>query len=154
MCRPILKFSCQQYTNLVVFLLCLIVVSKFVLSGQGSMKNIVFRNKTFLKKGTFFHLLITVLKHLLISFGKISLPARAQLRKFLKVILNFCKLQVVCKSEIKLSNIFRFKDRLPFSLVSGVVYKYVCGRCSSIYYLERDRRLKVSSGEPIGTFDI
>ena len=53
-------------------------------------------------------------------------------------------------SQTKLSNVFRFKDRLHFDLVSGVVYKYTCGRCSSIYYGETDRHLKARSGEPIG----
>ena len=50
----------------------------------------------------------------------------------------------------KLSNFFHFKDRLPFDLVSGVVYKYTCGRCNSTYYGEMDGNLKVRSGEHIG----
>ena len=45
---------------------------------------------------------------------------------------------------------FRFKDRVPYDLVSGVVYKYTCGRCSSSYYDETERHLKVRSGEHIG----
>ena len=51
---------------------------------------------------------------------------------------------------MKLSNVFHFKDRLPSCLVSGVVYKYMCGRCSSTYYGEMDRHLRVRSGEHIG----
>ena len=34
--------------------------------------------------------------------------------------------------------------------MSGVVYKYTCGRCNSTYYGETDRHLKVRSGEHIG----
>ena len=34
--------------------------------------------------------------------------------------------------------------------MSGVVYKYTCGRCSSSFYGETDRHLKVRSGEHIG----
>ena len=41
-------------------------------------------------------------------------------------------------------------DRLPFDIVSGVVYKYTCGRCNSSYYGETDRHLKVRSREHIG----
>ena len=37
------------------------------------------------------------------------------------------------KSLRKLSNVFHFIDRLPFELVSGVVNKYMCGRCNSTY---------------------
>ena len=82
--------------------------------------------------------------------GDISLQTRTKLRKSFKDILNCCKLQIVFKSQRKLANVFRFKDRLPFDLVSGVVYKYTRGRCSSSYYGETDRHLKVRSGEHIG----
>ena len=57
--------------------------------------------------------------------GEISLQTRTKLRKSLKGLLNSCKLQIVFKSQRKLSNVFCFKDRLPFDLVSGVVCKYV-----------------------------
>ena len=57
---------------------------------------------------------------------------------------------MVFKTQKKLSNVFRFKDRLPSNLVCGVVYKYTCGRCDSTYYGQTDRHLKVRSGEHIG----
>ena len=82
--------------------------------------------------------------------GDISLQTRTKLRKSFKGILNCCKLQIVFKSQRKLANAFRFKDWLPFDLVSRVVYKYTCGRCNSFYYGEMDRHLKVRSGEHIG----
>ena len=82
--------------------------------------------------------------------GEISLQTRTKLRKSLKGLLNYCKLQIVFKTQRKPSNVFRFKDRLPSDLVSGVVYKYTCGRCSSTYYGETDRHLKVRSAEHIG----
>ena len=81
--------------------------------------------------------------------GEISLQTKTKLRKSLKGLLNSCKLQIVFKSYRKLSSVFRFKDRLPFDLVSGVVYKYTCGRCNSTYYGETDRHLKDRSGEHI-----
>ena len=79
-----------------------------------------------------------------------SLQTRTKLRKSLKDLLNSCKLPIVFKIQRKLSNVFRFKDRLLSDLVSGVVYKYTYGRCSSAYYAETDRHLKVRSGEHIG----
>ena len=82
--------------------------------------------------------------------GDISLQTRTKLRKSFKSILNCCKFQIVFKSQRKLANVFRFKDRLPFDLVSGVVFKLTCGRCNSSYYGETDRHLKVRSGEHIG----
>ena len=82
--------------------------------------------------------------------GNISLQTRTKLKKSFKGILNCCKLQIVFKSQRKLASVFRFKDRLPYDLVSGVVYKYTCGSCKSSYYGETDRHLKVRSGEHIG----
>ena len=87
-------------------------------------------------------------KTLLLSLpylGEISLRTRTKLRKSLKGLRNSCKIQIVFKSQRKLSNVFRFKDRLP----SDLVYKYTCGRCSSTYYGETDRHLKIRSGEHI-----
>ena len=81
--------------------------------------------------------LITVEKKTLcLSFpylGETSLQTRTKLRKSLKGLPNPCKLQIVFESQSKLSNVVRFKDRLPSDLVSGVVYKYTCGRCNSTY---------------------
>ena len=45
---------------------------------------------------------------------------------------------------------FKFKDRVPYDLVSHAVYKYSCSRCNSTYYGETERHLKVRSGEHIG----
>ena len=45
---------------------------------------------------------------------------------------------------------FRFKDHLPYDLVSGVVCKYTCGRCKSSYYGETERHIKVRSGKHNG----
>ena len=81
--------------------------------------------------------------------GDVSLQTRTKLRKSFKGILNCCKLQIVFKSQRKLANVFRLKERLTFDLVSGVVYKYTCGRCNSSYYGETDRLLKVRSRKRI-----
>ena len=64
--------------------------------------------------------------------------------------MNCCKLQIVFKRQRKLLYGFRFKDHLPLDLVSGVVYKHTCARCSSTYYSEMDRHLKVRSREHTG----
>ena len=65
--------------------------------------------------------------------GLISLQVRTKIRNAMKSTLNCCKLQVIFKNERKLSNVFRFKDRVSYDLVSGVVYEYTCGRCNSSY---------------------
>ena len=97
---------------------------------------------------------LTVEKRLLILplhfLGDISLQLRTKLRKLFKNILNYCKVQIVFKSQRRLSSQFRFKEPLPYDLMSKVVYKYTCGRCNSSYYNETNRHLRVRAGERIG----
>ena len=97
---------------------------------------------------------LTVEKHLLILplpfLGDISLQLKTKLRKSFKNILNCCKVQIVFKSQSRLSNQFRFKEPLPHDLISKVLYKYRCGRCNSSYYGEPNRHLRVRVGEHIG----
>ena len=51
------------------------------------------------------------------------------------------------KSQNKLANAFRFRDRIPKELTYGAVYKFQCGLCS---YGECIRYLNVRDGEHIG----
>ena len=81
--------------------------------------------------------------------GPISLQFRTIINA-MKNTLSLCKLQVIFKNERKLSNVFRFKDRVPYDLMSDVVYEYTCGRCNLSYYGETERHLKVRPGEHIG----
>ena len=75
--------------------------------------------------------------------GPLSLQTRTKLRKSLKGSLNCCKLLVAFKSQNKLLKAFRFKDRIPKELTSGVVYKFQCGLCNESYSGECVRHLNV-----------
>ena len=89
------------------------------------------------------------LRLVLPCLGTISLQIRAKLPKSIDVVLNFCKLQVIFKSQNKLCKIFCFKDPVPQILTSDMVYKFQCGLCNESYYGECVRYLAVS-GEHIG----
>ena len=82
--------------------------------------------------------------------GPLSLQTRTKLRKSLKGILNCCKLQIVFKSQNKLAKAFRFKDRIPKELTSGVVYKFQCGLWNESYYGECVTHLNVRIEKYIG----
>ena len=82
--------------------------------------------------------------------GPLSLQTRTKLRKSVIGIPNCCKLQIVFKSQSKLAKAFRFKDRIPKKLTSGVVYKFQCGFCSECYYGECVRHLNIILGEHSG----
>ena len=91
---------------------------------------------------------LTVEKHLLNlhlpSLGDISLQLRTMLRESFKKFLN------CCKSQRRLSSQFHFKESLPDSLMSSVVYKRTCGKYSSFYYSETEKHVRVRLGEHIG----
>ena len=113
-----------------------------------------FVDKLFIKRPQLTTIVKKTLFLPLLYLGEISLQTRTKLRKSFKCLLNSCKLQIVFKSQRKLSNVFRFKDHLPFDLVSRVVNKFTCGRFISTDYGEADRHLKVRSREHIGTLPL
>ena len=78
--------------------------------------------------------------------GPASLQTRTKLRQSPKGILDCSKLQIVFKSQNKLAKAFRFKDRIPKELTSGVVYKFQCGLYNESYYGECVRHLNVRIG--------
>ena len=78
---------------------------------------------------------------------RIALQTKTKFQKVLKRTLSCCKIQIVFQNQTNLRNIFRFKDRLSYNLISYVVYKFQCGRCNASYCGETDRHLKVRSRE-------
>ena len=90
------------------------------------------------------------LRLVLLFRGDLLLQTRAKVQKVFKRTLGCCKMQIVFKNQRNLSNVFRFKDRLPYDLVFCVVYKFQCGRCNASHYGETDRHLKPRSGEHVG----
>ena len=82
--------------------------------------------------------------------GNLSLALRTRLQNSINKNLPFCKIKVIFKSTTRLSNFFRFKDKVPFNLRSNVVYKFSCGRCNATYYGETCRHLNVRVGEHSG----
>ena len=134
-------------------------ISKF-----GMIYTLVYRCFKICSNGTKFHEELNFLKQIFLKNGypqsfiyncfktfldKLFIKS-SEISTVEKNILNCCKLQFVFKSQRKLASVFRFKDRLPYDLVSGVVYKYTCGSCKSPYYGETDRHLKVTCVEHIG----
>ena len=73
-----------------------------------------------------------------------------KLKRSLKKILNYCKLQTEFKNKTRLGNNFHFKDQIPKDLTSGVVYKFQCELCRETYYGECMRYLNVRIGEHNG----
>ena len=77
------------------------------------------------------------------------MQTRTKLQQALKGILNCFKLEIVFKCQTRLSNSFRYKDPIPKDLISGVVYKFLCGLCKESYYGESIRHLDIRSEKHI-----
>ena len=65
--------------------------------------------------------------------GPTSLVLKKRLLKALSSGFNACKFSFIFKRSNHLSNYFRFKDRVPRSLKSCLVYKFTCGNCNVTY---------------------
>lgn len=65
--------------------------------------------------------------------GTTSWQIKNGLTRSLQNAAPFCKLKIIFKTSKRLSSIFSFKDKLPKSLMSGVIYKYTCGKCNLTY---------------------
>ena len=51
--------------------------------------------------------------------------------------------RIIFQSSNSIQNFFKFKDRIPLSLASSVVYQYTCRQCSATYIGETKKQLKV-----------
>ena len=65
-----------------------------------------------------------ILTFVLSFSGNLSLQTKTKLQNVLKRVLGCCKIQIVFKNQKNLSNVFRFKDCLPYEVISSVIYKF------------------------------
>ena len=52
-------------------------------------------------------------------------------------------IRFIITPSLTIQKFLSFKDKLPISLVSSVIYKYSCGQCFATYICETRKRLKV-----------
>ena len=64
--------------------------------------------------------------------------------------LTYFNHRFVFQPKCKIGNFFTFKDRIPSSLRSGVVYKFQCGGCNATYYDKSERNFKARMCEHLG----
>ena len=91
--------------------------------------------------------------------GSNSLKTKNQLIRSFRELLPFSKLKVIFKTSRRLSSCFTFKDKIPESLMSGVIYKYTCAGCKSCYIgstkrfwekrLEEHLHISALTGKPL-----
>ena len=81
--------------------------------------------------------------------GPLPLQSRTKLRKFLKGILDCCKLQILLKGQNILGNTFYFKDCILKELTSDVLSNFQCGLWNESQYGKCLRHLNIGIGEHI-----
>ena len=82
--------------------------------------------------------------------GKLSIDLRTSLKNSISKNLSFCKIRVTFKSSTRISNFFRFKDRMSHCLRSNAVYKFSCGRCNVPAAAKHVGNLSVRVGKHLG----
>ena len=60
--------------------------------------------------------------------GSTSFQIRKKLQKLFSDKLTSCNLEIVFTSPARVKSFFTIKDKLTKMLLSGIVYKYKCGR--------------------------
>ena len=82
--------------------------------------------------------------------GKHCLDLRTRILKIVKLRYSQVSIRFGFKHSFCVRNMFRYKDRLPSALMSSVVYKFQCARCSSSYIGRTRRQFKVGVDEHLG----
>ena len=92
--------------------------------------------------------LIIILPYL----GKMSRIVKTRLTKTLNKHMKFCKLRVIFQTNNRLRNYFHFKDSVPETLQSNLIYKFSCGSCTASYIGKTYRHFKVRVSKHQGVF--
>ena len=83
--------------------------------------------------------------------GKLSLQVKKQLNDIFRSCHKNVNLTFVFKSPNRICNAFRFKEQLPKSINSKVLYRYTWDTCNSVYIGKTKQHLLVRQYEHLGT---
>ena len=83
-------------------------------------------------------------------YGKPSYHARKKIKKLLKNSFPSIDFRIILTNSSKISNFFNYKDRVPDSVISNLVYEFCCPDCESRYIGCSTRAFKVRVMEHIG----
>ena len=78
--------------------------------------------------------------------GLHSVQIRNQINKLFSSAYPHIQIRCIFRPMQRLSTFFRFKDRIPLSLRSRIVYKYKCQCCNALYVGETVRHLRKRMG--------
>ena len=82
--------------------------------------------------------------------GKQSFDIKTKLSKFVSKNFPQCKLQIIFNSNSRIRNFFTFKDKIPLSVRSHILYRYTCDGCNAVYIGKTRRHYLVRVFEHLG----
>ncbi len=82
--------------------------------------------------------------------GATSVTIRNRIVKMCRKYLPQVDCKVIFKPSVRVCNFFPFKDKIPKSLKSCVLYNFQCSACNSSYYGKSIRHLKTRACEHLG----
>ena len=83
-------------------------------------------------------------------YGPHSYSMKRKLVQLFRKYYPQINLRVIMTNNNTLGSLFRFKDRLPTMLCSGIIYKYSCGECDATYVGKSQRHFKSRISEHRG----
>ena len=107
-----------------------------------------FVNNIFVQKPVVTSVLNLKLGTALSYLGNISSTTKKRLNRCISKRLKFCKLKITFQTVIRLKNYFRFKNCVPRTLESDVVYKFKRWSCTDSCYGKSYRHMSVWVSEP------
>ena len=87
-------------------------------------------------------------------YGQSSLTLRNGIKKSLNETYPDLKVRIVFSGMKSISSFFRFKDKIPGSLQSNLIYRFICSTCQVDYIGCTRRHLRTRIGEHLGISSI
>ena len=86
-------------------------------------------------------------------FGHLSIQMKIEMSKLISEYFPHLNPQLILVNNFKINSFFKFKDSIPHALCSGIVYKFSCAKCASVYYGSTIRTLYTRVSEHKGLSD-
>ena len=80
----------------------------------------------------------------------LSFEIRNRLNSCIRNQLPSYSLRIAFQSKTRLSSLFKFKESIPKSLCSHLIYEFSCSCCNATYYGETEGHLFVGASEHLG----
>ena len=80
----------------------------------------------------------------------VKIETRTKLTRIFSSSIPLCKLKFILKSSLRIGTLFNFKDHIPKTLLSGVVYRFLCGGRNATYIGKTKQHLKKRVSKHMG----